>query len=423
MDSTRKDCSVISNARYRPDDIEPASDPTSPQSTVRLFEDGFGQQGAPFVMLVSDPPDHTRAAHHHHGDVFYVYVQGEHHVHGERTYRAGDVRWVRAGHAYGPETTGPDGGSWWVLSYANPIPVDHGAQAPAAARSHAASTDGPLRFVAPFDWAAIDAAVLDTGAAIVTDLVAPALIDRLNRDVDQWLDDHSAAGRPASGSELYDSFLGHRTVRLHGLCAKFPSAANLIGHPDIVAWAQRALAPICESVLLNAGELIQIGPGEPAQFLHRDTDSWPHLPAFDSPVLVNAIVALSPFTTANGATNVTLRTHRWDRHTHPGPDDIRHAELAPGDALLFRGDIIHGGGANTTNSEHRRGVSLSYCAGWLRPVENSYLNVPPTVATALPADVQDLLGYAAHDAISSGGGLLGLYENGDPHAAIALADA
>ena len=32
------------------------------------------------------------------------------------------------------------------------------------------------------------------------------------------------------------------------------------------------------------------------------------------------------------------------------------------------------GGANTTDAR-RRVISLSYCAGWLRPVENSYLNV------------------------------------------------
>jgi ectoine hydroxylase-related dioxygenase (phytanoyl-CoA dioxygenase family) len=422
MDRTGEDALVISNARYRPDDVEPVADPTSPGSSVRLFDNGFGQEGAPFVMLVSDPPNHTRAAHHHHGDVLYVYVHGEHHVDGEGTYRAGDVRWVRAGHAYGPETTGPDGGTWWVLSGANPIPVEQAppARVPTVAPAPAR---GVPRFSAPFDWDAIDAAVLEIGAAVVTGLVAPSLIARANREIDQWLADHPEAGRPASGSDLYDAFLGHRTVRLHGLCAKLHSGADLIGHPDIVAWARRLLTRTCETVLLNAGELIQIGPGEPAQFLHRDTDSWPQLRTLHDPVLVNAIVALSPFTSANGATNVTVGTHRWDRNTHPTPDQIDRAELDPGDALLFRGDIIHGGGANTTATDHRRGISLSYCAGWLRPVENSYLNVPPATAAGLPTEVQDLLGYAPHDAVSRGGGILGLYENGDPHEVLDVAPA
>lgn len=409
---------MITNACYRPADVDAVVDPTSPNSTVRLFSDGFGQQGAPFVMLVTDPPNHTRPAHSHHGDVLYVYVHGEHHVEGEATYRKGDVRWVRAGHAYGPETTGPDGGTWWVLSSANPIPV---------AASNTSDTDQTVEsnpatavrsLAAPFDWDAIDSAVRTFGAAIVRDLLAPSLVDHLNADIDQWLSEHPDAGRPASGSELYDTFLGHRTVRFHGLCAKLPTAANLVGHPDILEWAQRMLAPTCTSILLNAGELIQIGPGEPAQFLHRDTDSWPHLPPSDQPIVVNAIVALSPFTTSNGATNITIGTHTWTDGRHPAPEEILQAELQPGDVLLFRGDIIHGGGANHTDDQHRRGLSLSYCAGWLRPVENSFLNIPPHTAAILPAEVRSLLGYATHDAIASGGGIIGLYENADPAAAL-----
>ena len=91
--------------------------------------------------------------------------------------------------------------------------------------------------------------------------------------------------------------------------------------------------------------------------------------------------------------------------------------MEAGDALLFRGDVIHGGGANTTES-HRRAVSVSYCAGWLRPVENSFLNVSRERAKILPTRVQKLLGYAAYDGKRDGGGLVGLYENGDPRALV-----
>lgn len=66
---------------------------------------------------------------------------------------------------------------------------------------------------------------------------------------------------------------------------------------------------------------------------------------------------------------------------------------------------------------------MSYVVGWLRPVENSVLNVPPSVASGLPPKVQDLLGYAPHDGTADRGGLLGLYENGDPHQVLAAAPA
>ena len=99
-------------------------DPTTESGEIFLFQEALGQNGRPFVFMVKDPPNKTRARHYHHADVLYVYVSGEHHIEGEGTYRAGDLRWTHAGHVYGPETTGPEGGAWWVISYSDPIPVD-----------------------------------------------------------------------------------------------------------------------------------------------------------------------------------------------------------------------------------------------------------------------------------------------------------
>ena len=45
-------------------------------------------------------------------------------------------------------------------------------------------------------------------------------------------------------------------------------------------------------MLLNAAELIQIGAGEPGQYLLRDSDSWPLVPLGDQPIIVNALIAL-----------------------------------------------------------------------------------------------------------------------------------
>ena len=70
--------------------------------------------------------------------------------------------------------------------------------------------------------------------------------------------------------------------------------------------------------------------------------------------------------------------------------------------------------ANITKGEWRRGLHLSYALGWLRTEENHYLSTPPDKACALPRAAQELLGYAVHDAIDSGGGYLGAVELRDP---------
>ncbi|WP_280312854.1 phytanoyl-CoA dioxygenase family protein [Nocardia abscessus] len=407
---------MSATARYRADDSDPIIDPTTGSGEVRLFQDGFGQEGMPFVMHVSDPPNKTRSAHYHHGDVIYVYTAGEHHIEGEGLYRAGDIRWTRAGHVYGPETTGPEGGSWWIISYSDPIPVDVGDHTaePDAEPAGTGSVPAVPRFREPYDWPAIDASVREHGAVVVEGLIAEHLRSDFTAELDAWLREHTDAGQADSGSALYDSFLGRKTLRLHGLAAKIPASGALIAHPDLRAWATRMLAPVSSGIQLNAGELIEIGPGEPAQYPHRDNDSWPHLPHTTDSVLVNAMIALTPFTEENGATNIALGSHEWPIKQNPAADQLVRAVMAPGDVLLFRGDAIHGGGANRTTDERRRGLSLSYCAGWLRPVENSVLNVPPQTAVNLSPEVQALLGYAAHDATAVGGGMLGLYENGDP---------
>jgi ectoine hydroxylase-related dioxygenase (phytanoyl-CoA dioxygenase family) len=74
----------------------------------------------------------------------------------------------------------------------------------------------------------------------------------------------------------------------------------------------------------------------------------------------------------------------------------------------------HRRGERESADERRRGMHVSYCVGWLRTEENQYLSVPPDVVRAMPRESQELLGYAAHDALLSGGGYLGVVDLRDP---------
>ena len=59
-------------------------------------------------------------------------------------------------------------------------------------------------------------------------------------------------------------------------------------------------------------------------------------------------------------------------------------------------------------------MHLSYVVGWLRTEENHYLATPPEIARRLPRAAQEILGYAAHDALLQGGGYLGALDLRDP---------
>ncbi len=273
------------------------------------------------------------------------------------------------------------------------------------------------RFGVPHDWPSIDEATATVGGAIVERLLPDDLVERLNAELDAHGRANPDEGLPDTGDAEADAFHGKRTIRLHALTEKLPSGAELIGHDPLVDWADRQMRAISAQTRLNAGESIEIGPGEPAQMLHRDSDAWPMVPPLAGPLVVNAIISLTPFTHANGATAVVPGSWRWPKQREPEPDQVTYAEMHPGDALLFRGDLIHGGGANSTTTP-RRAISVSYCAGWLRPFEESLLNVPPDLARRHPKRVQSLLGYEAHDAIAFRGGTVGLFEGRDPSRAL-----
>jgi len=132
---------------------------------------------------------------------------------------------------------------------------------------------------------------------------------------------------------------------------------------------------------------------------------------------VNAIVALSDFTEANGATWVAPGSFNAVSDQTLSSADFVQATMAAGDALLFRGDLVHGAGANESAAP-RRAVSVSFCAGWLRGVENSVLNLNFETVRGLAPELRAILGFAAYDGSARGNGLLGLYENGDPAAAL-----
>jgi hypothetical protein len=240
--------------------------------------------------------------------------------------------------------------------------------------------------------------LLRDGAAIVRGLLPPAQLASLNAE----FDDVIAATEPGlrhPTEDYFVEFYGRRTIRLDGLPARSKTFVEIMQLPLLTGVADVLLLPNCDDYLLNTGQLIQIGPGESAQALHRDENAWAHLKPPKPLLQVEAMFALTDFTIENGATQVVPGSHLWPPDREARPDEIVRAEMAAGSALFYLGTAIHGGGANVTSDQWRRGMFFGFVVGWLRTEENTFLTVPIDKVREMPERVQELLGYKAHRGI------------------------
>jgi hypothetical protein len=248
------------------------------------------------------------------------------------------------------------------------------------------------RFSKDTDSSEIRRAILDRGAAIIEALAPAELCDRLEAELAPHIE------RTPKGS---DEFMGRNTRRTGALLARSPSAVDLIAHPLVLEVLDGVLGVEKSTPLglsktayqLHLTQAISIGPGEPAQPLHRDQWCFDFHPfPSDLDVEVSSIWALTDFHEVNGATRIVPNSHRESGMPF-GPADTEPAVMPRGSIVLYLGSTVHGGGANASQ-QVRTGVNVDYSLGWLRQEENQYLSVPREVAVALPERVQRLMGYA-----------------------------
>jgi len=236
------------------------------------------------------------------------------------------------------------------------------------------------------------------GAVVVEDVLTPSQLASLNEELDNICNGVAPGLRHPSHEDMVE-FYGHSTIRLDGLPGKSATFLEAMEHPGLIEATEHFLLANCDDYLLNTGQLIQIAPGETAQCLHRDEDAWLEFPPPRPPLEVEAMFALTDFTVANGATQVVPGSHRWPLDREAKPEEIIQAEMKAGSALFYLGSTVHGGGANTTDDESRRGMFLGYVVGWLRTEENMFLTVPIEKVKTMPLRIQELLGYKAHRGI------------------------
>jgi ectoine hydroxylase-related dioxygenase (phytanoyl-CoA dioxygenase family) len=230
----------------------------------------------------------------------------------------------------------------------------------------------------------IGAALATAGCAVVERVVATDLLDRITAELRPYV-----AATPFGP----DDFSGRRTQRTGALIARSPTARDLIVHPLVLAAAGTVLGH-ATSFQLHLTQLIAIGPGEPAQPLHRDQwafDFFPFPNGYE--VQCNTIWALDDFTAENGATRIVPGSHRAADKLTFAANDAQPAEMPAGSLLFYTGAVYHGAGANRSTGT-RRGLNITYNVSWLRQEENQYLAVPAEIARTLPEPLLRLMGYA-----------------------------
>lgn len=221
--------------------------------------------------------------------------------------------------------------------------------------------------------------VKDDGYCIVPGAMSDEDVKTARADLTRVLDE-TPLGR--------NDFEGYNTRRIYALYAK----TRCFDAPALHPFTLGVLDAVLGQYQFSAPVGIEIGPGEKAQGLHRDDGVYP-LPRPHADVVVNSMWPLDDFRKANGCTRLVPGSHRWEPDRMPTEDDeLVYAEMPAGSVMYYVGNLIHGGGANTTDRP-RLGVILEFVSAWLRPQENHVIAVPPDLVATLPKRLQELLGY------------------------------
>lgn len=149
-------------------------------------------------------------------------------------------------------------------------------------------------------------------------------------------------------------------------------------------------------------------------------DSDYHTRNCDMPMMLGCVTAITKTTKENGATICIPGSHLWGPERCPYDHEAVPAELEPGSALIFAGNLYHAGGGNITTyvgdfshsffvgyqtcltdcdfffahrDQARETVGIFLCKPYYRPAENQFIMCPPEVAKRLPPQAQRLLGY------------------------------
>jgi ectoine hydroxylase-related dioxygenase (phytanoyl-CoA dioxygenase family) len=227
------------------------------------------------------------------------------------------------------------------------------------------------------------AEVLDAdGFVILPNVLRPDEIETVREAMDPLL---------AAGPRGRNDFEGYTTKRVYCLVAKSRAFDRMILYPTVLMLAEHVLGA---GFLLTAALAIDLQPGETAQSFHYD-DIFYRLPRPRPSLSLSTMWAIDDFTVDNGATLLYRGSHRWGEQPPVTEPEVAYATMPAGSVLVYHGTLVHAGGGNTSTGD-RLGISLQYAVAWGRQQENFMMAIGVDGARALPARLQELIGYSIH---------------------------
>lgn len=234
------------------------------------------------------------------------------------------------------------------------------------------------------------------GVLIVEGLLSKEQVKELNHELDKPMEAITSGSK--HNVDMIQDFHGRNTKRLTNVTTHSKIFRHQILENKLVhAVAEKVFYQDSGTYWMGAAQVIQIGPGNKAQALHRDQGQYPIfdlLGAKAPEATINFLIALTDFTEENGATRVIPGSHMWEDYSDVGsPDQTIPATMKAGDAILLSGKTVHGGGANKTKDEQRRGLAFTLQCSYLTPEEANPFIISLDIIKQLSPRAQRILGF------------------------------